>query len=57
MRSRGPKRKLTPKKREQLLKFYRDRPDMPVPDVARRFGVSKSTVYNLIAESQREENQ
>lgn len=30
---------------------------MPVPDVARRFGVSKSTVYNLIAESQREENQ
>lgn len=53
-RKRGAKPKLTPAEEEQLIKALQIK-DLPVEKIAAMFGLSRSTVYNILKRRQQGE--
>ena len=39
--------KNVPELEARVVKLYLDEPDIPIPDIARRFGISIATVHNF----------
>lgn len=55
MRGRGGKRKLTSEQEAQLVALYTDS-RVPVDALANTFGVSRRTVYNVVARASADES-
>lgn len=47
----GRPKKLTPQQKRAIKALYADRGSMPVREIAKQFGVGRSTVYELLKES------